>query len=170
MQCRQFTPSHTMLCIYINTPSFQWHYSHRINRFPKSSEQYRIRGRLQFIGSDGPIISYNQHPESNANKNAYFIAERKQQWGNLSDMAREQFYWDNPGIPYSTNGGNESTIPVGGRDADGNVIQPPPETFLLMLLYPTNVDYLRLGDNYRQLDEWDESDDKCHWSSLRTNP
>lgn len=85
-------------------------------------------------------------------------------------MAREQFYWDNPGIPYSTNGGNESTIPVGGRDADGNVIQPPPETFLLMLLYPTNVDYLRLGDNYRQLDEWDESDDKCHWSSLRTNP
>eukprot|EP01082_Thalassiosira_pseudonana_P012141 g10877.t1 g10877 contig40:18354-19718(+) len=138
--------------------------------FPKSSEQYRIRGRLQFIGSDGPIISYNQHPDSNANKNAYFIAERKQQWGNLSDMAREQFYWDNPGIPYSTNGGNESTIPVGGRDADGNVIQPPPETFLLMLLYPTNVDYLRLGDNYRQLDEWDESDDKCHWSSLRTNP
>lgn len=133
-------------------------------RFPKSSEQYRIRGKLQFIGNEGPLYSYNK---STDNSNEYFITERKQQWGNLSDMAREQFYWENPGISYTSTWANVEEIPTGGRDEEGKVI-PPPDTFLLMLLYPTVVDYLRLGDNFRQVDNWEAGDGQ--WNSVRVNP
>jgi len=101
--------------------------------FGKSSEQYRIRGQLKFIGGD----------ESNT---ALFIA-RKEQWGNMSDPAREQFYWKGPGLPFDS----QAEVPEGGRDGDGKVL-PPPDNFLLMLLYPNRCDYLRLGDNFRQID------------------
>ena len=39
-------------------------------------------------------------------------------------------------------------IPTGGRGEDGKVL-PPPSTFLLLLLWPDYVDYLRLTDNCR---------------------
>ena len=136
--------------------------------FPKSSEQYRIRGKLQFIGNDGPL---NNNAGGSSDYNDYFIGERKQQWGNLSDMAREQFYWDKPGIPYCTSKGHERGVPTGGRDDEGKVL-PVPDTFLLMLLYPTKIDYLKLGENYRQIDEWkwNDGDDKSRWEQERMNP
>ena len=139
-------------------------------RFPKSNEQYRIRGRLQYIGNNGPLFSYSTDTKekgSNDDTNNYFIAERKQQWGNLSDMAREQFYWSNPGITFTSTDEQAKDIPACGRDDDGKVL-PPPDTFLLMLLYPTHVDYLRLADNYRQVDECKSSALQC--KSLRVNP
>ena len=124
--------------------------------FAKSNEQYRVRGKLRFIGASGgdTIVANEQQEEEEGGetkkKNDYFTIERKQQWGNLSDMAREQFYWNDPGLAYE---GQPSSIPQGGRDIDGTVL-PPPDNFLLMLLYPTRVDYLRLTDNYHQIDEW----------------
>ena len=93
------------------------------------------------------------------------IEERKQQWDNLSDMAREQFYWEDPGISYSSTWADGKGVPAGGRDQDGKD-PPSPDTFLLMLLYPTAIDYLRLGDNFRQVDKWD----KRKWASLWVNP
>jgi pyridoxamine 5'-phosphate oxidase len=134
--------------------------------FPKSSEQYRIRGRLQFIGNGGPL---NNSDAKSSNHNEYFIGERKQQWGNLSDMAREQFYWDEPGIPYCTSKGHEMGVPPGGRDEEGKVL-PVPDSFLLMLLYPTKIDYLKLGENYKQIDEWKWEGEKSQWEQLRMNP
>ena len=88
---------------------------------------------------------------------------RKEQWGSLSDMAREQFYWKDPGIEYS----QQAKVPKGGRDGDGKLL-PPPENFLLMLLHPTHVDYLRLTDNFRQLDKLEEEGEV--WSQKRVNP
>jgi len=109
--------------------------------FAKSSEQFRVRGRVEFV-SEGD--------------------DRFKQWGNLSDMAREQFYWREPGdyVP-------QKQVPTGGRSEIGKVL-PPPDTFLLMLLHPTRVDYLRLGDNFRQIDEIDGSTGK--WTEKRVNP
>ncbi|KAK1748196.1 pyridoxamine 5'-phosphate oxidase family protein [Skeletonema marinoi] len=134
--------------------------------FPKSSEQYRIRGNLQFIGNGGPLTNTN---DATSNHNDYFVGERKQQWGNLSDMAREQFYWDNPGIPYCSVKGHEQGVPPGGRDDEGKVL-PVPDSFLLMLLYPTKIDYLKLGENYRQIDEWKWEGGESQWEQLRMNP
>ena len=139
--------------------------------FPKSSEQYRIRGRLQFVGGEGPVHSLNDKDGAGVETSRYLVSERKQQWGNLSDPAREQFYWDNPGVPY-TLASEESGVPAGGRDEEGRVL-PAPDTFLLMLLYPTKIDYLRLGDNFRQVDEWSSdraSSVGARWTSLRVNP
>merc|ERR1712224_84325 len=77
---------------------------------------------------------------------------RKEQWGNLSDPAREQFFWKDPGLPKFDND-DVVVVPKGGRDEDGKVL-PPPDNFLLMILQPTRCDYLRLTDNYRQIDNF----------------
>ena len=158
--------------------------------FAKSNEQYRVRGKLRFIGANvdtTTITKERQEEEGEGKMNDYFTIERKQQWGNLSDMAREQFYWNDPGLVYE---GQPSSIPQGGRDIDGTVL-PPPDNFLLMLLYPTRVDYLRLTDNYHQIDEWrkneqeeeqeegkskimmiqkDDGSAVYSWESMRVNP
>jgi hypothetical protein len=146
--------------------------------FSKSSEQYRVRGRLRFVGGGG---EYGDEP------GGYLERERRRQWGNLSDMAREQFYWGDPGVAYS----GRPDVPAGGRDPDDGTVLPPPPNFLLMLLIPTRVDYLRLTDNYHQVDEWrsrggggsDDGDDdgitggsssssssSRRWKSIRVNP
>jgi len=142
--------------------------------FSKSSEQYRIRGQLKFVGAD--------------ETEPYLLQSRKEQWGNLSDMAREQFYWEDPGLTYSTSstekenagdsggeggdggdGHGEGTLPAGGRDEHGKVL-PAPDNFLLMLLYPTRCDYLRLTDNFRQVDDIVEGGNEWTWASTRVNP
>jgi len=141
-------------------------------RFPKSNEQYRVRGRLQFIGSDGPMYSYTDNLDKDINDklNNYFISERKQQWGNLSDMAREQFYWQEPGVNFVSTSEQAKDVPSGGRDDDGKVL-PVPDTFLLLLLYPTNIDYLKLGENVRLVDECNyDSTSGYSWESKRVNP
>ena len=135
------------------------------DRFPKSSEQYRIGGKLQFIGNDGPLYSYNESTDHICNNREYFIEQRKQQWDKLSDLAREQFYWEDPGLSYTSSWSEGKDVPAGGRDEEGKVLSPP-DTFLLMLLYPTAIDYLRLGDNFRQVDRWDDG----RWTSKRVNP
>eukprot|EP00241_Pyramimonas_parkeae_P011147 CAMPEP_0114225290 /NCGR_PEP_ID=MMETSP0058-20121206/582_1 /TAXON_ID=36894 /ORGANISM="Pyramimonas parkeae, CCMP726" /LENGTH=225 /DNA_ID=CAMNT_0001335863 /DNA_START=196 /DNA_END=873 /DNA_ORIENTATION=- len=114
----------------------------------KTSEQYRIQGDLQLIGND--------------HDNKELVAQRKQQWGNLSDAAREQFFWESPGVPFS----GAPSPPKGGRNEDGELI-PAPDTFLLMLLWPKKVKYLRLTDNFAQNDHLTESG---AWVSSRVNP
>ena len=102
--------------------------------------------------------------------NNYFISERKQQWGNLSDMAREQFYWQEPGVNFVSTSEQAKDVPSGGRDDDDKVL-PVPDTFLLLLLYPTNIDYLKLGENVRLVDECNyDSTSGYNWKSKRVNP
>lgn len=111
--------------------------------FPKSSEQYRVRGNMLLVGDDLDDRSLQ--------------ISRKELWGNLSDSARDSFLDD------------EEIPPVGGRDEDGKVV-PVPSTFLLMLLNPTHVDYLRLtGAQYRQIDQRDDTS-KSAWSSKSVKP
>ena len=57
-------------------------------------------------------------------------------------------------------------MPKGGRDGEGKVL-PPPATFLLMLLRPTRVDYLRLTDNFRQVDSLVHGEG---WASQQVTP
>ncbi len=130
----------------LNTVEMVWWFS-------KSSEQYRIRGQLKFVGEDEEDQS--------------LLTARKEQWGNLSDMAREQFYWVDPGLNFDDNESESALkqIPAGGRDENGKVL-PPPENFLLMLLYPKRCDYLRLTDNFRQIDDLKEDE----WEANRVNP
>ena len=132
--------------------------------FPKRSEQYRIRGTLLLVGT------------KHATNDEYLQRARCHMWSRLSDAAREAFYDAAiPGIPWSSSSSAaaKTVIPPGGRDAEtGKVLQPPPDTFLLMLLRPHYCDYLKLGgEQYRQIDERHESDNgNLQWTSQRVNP
>ena len=128
--------------------------------FSKSSEQYRVAGTLELVGPAHASSELGSH--------------RRQQWGNLSDNAREQFFWaGQPGEACGQGGGGSSPAPpVGGRDAEG-VLLPPPDTFLLLLLWPEQVKYLRLTDNFSQVDKLEESaaaGGDGAWQAVRVNP
>ena len=116
--------------------------------FSQSSEQYRIKGTLKLISNQ-------------SNELEELMAVRKQMWENMSDPAREQFYWMQPGHDYE----GIPQVPIGGRDEEGKVLNPP-NTFLLMLLLPESVKYLRLRDNYAQNDVLKGN----KWISTRVNP
>ena len=120
--------------------------------FPKTSEQYRIRGSLILIGNDSDDKA--------------LITARKELWGNIGDPSRESFLDTTvPGEAVSTI--SSSTVPEGGRGEDGKVL-PPPDNFLLMLLDPTDCDYLCLtGGQYRQIDAHAKD---SGWSYKRVNP
>jgi len=112
--------------------------------FPKTSEQYRIRGSLLLIGDD--------------NDDTALQIARKEMWGNVGDSTRESFL-DDDSVRY-----------IGGRDEDGRVI-PVPLNFVFMLLNPTYVDYLLLkGAQYRQIDERVGDARKSTWSSKSVKP
>eukprot|EP00527_Entomoneis_sp_CCMP2396_P002751 CAMPEP_0198143540 /NCGR_PEP_ID=MMETSP1443-20131203/8527_1 /TAXON_ID=186043 /ORGANISM="Entomoneis sp., Strain CCMP2396" /LENGTH=247 /DNA_ID=CAMNT_0043806791 /DNA_START=172 /DNA_END=918 /DNA_ORIENTATION=- len=121
--------------------------------FPKTSEQYRVSGKLLFIGAG----AFTHDPDE------ALQAARKQQWGNLSDSARESFL--DTQIPGGSYSGKPSEVPSGGRDEDGKVV-PPPDNFLLMLLFPKSVDFLRLTNMYKQADNLQDG----NWSMQRLNP
>jgi len=116
--------------------------------FSQSSEQYRFESTMQYIGpaDEGELQ-----------------AARQEQWTKLSDPAREQFWWDTPGVPYA----GAPSVPKGGRGEDQAILSPP-DSFLLLLVWPSKVKYLRLTDNYAQVDEFDTSGSR--WNTLRVNP
>ena len=113
--------------------------------FPHSNEQYRLRGPLLFVGGQG---SYPYDDDE------FLQQARLDQWEAQTDAARESFLRrDMPGSPWTP---RDYEIPAGGRDAEGNIV-PPPDAFLLMYLQPQYVDYLRLTDLYRQVDEFKDN-------------
>lgn len=122
--------------------------------FPKTSEQYRIRGELLFVGGENKF-QYDQ--------DEHLKIARKQLWGNMSDAARESLLED--AVPGQAFHPVKHPVPPGGRDDEGKVV-PPPDNFLLMLLKPSHVDYLRLTNQYRQIDVCLDG----KWSSTRVNP
>ena len=99
-----------------------------------------------------------------AEQDAELQSARKQQWGQLRDTAREQFYWHHPGRPYE----GAADVPESGRDQETGKVLPVPDSFLLVLLWPEQVRYLRLTDNFAQLDALDAASGA--WSQERVNP
>lgn len=134
--------------------------------FAKSNEQYRIRGRLVFVGNG------NDNFPHDSDKHLQIV--RKELWGNLSDAARESFLDQAiPGQPIGTTpttGDETASIASGGRDPETGKPVPPPDRFLLMLLVPHHVDYLHLQYNYRQVDEWSAKEGEAkEWSFVTVN-
>ncbi len=84
--------------------------------FTRSREQFRIRGEAT-LHNDGPA--------------------RAGLWSSLSEAARVQFFWRDPGRP------------LGDGDAVPSV-EGPPETFLLLEVIPLRVDHLRLAAEPQQ--------------------
>jgi hypothetical protein len=116
--------------------------------FGNLTEQYRIRGDLLIVDNTASGVLQEA---------------RLKKWERLTDVGREAFFRDKlSGEPYE----GESIVQRGGRSELDGTILPPPETFVLLLLTPHFVEYLRLQNLYRQRNERDE---KGSWSWYRVN-
>mmetsp|Transcript_263 Transcript_263/g.646 ORF Transcript_263/g.646 Transcript_263/m.646 type:complete len:209 (+) Transcript_263:55-681(+) len=131
--------------------------------FAKSSEQYRLSGRLQVVDS--------------AESDGRLRDLRVSQWKDLSDPAREQFFWPTPGkvVPEGCTDFKDlapEPLPPGGREPENEAgkrpILAPPDTFVLLLFWPETVHYLKLGTNFAQLDQWD--DEHKRWTCKHVVP
>jgi pyridoxamine 5'-phosphate oxidase len=168
--------------------------------FPKTSEQYRIRGQLLMIGEhqeqrcndNDEEDKNNDSDDSDKVRNSRILAiARKQLWGNLSDSARESFF--NPQIPgqpwqeetTKIDDDNDDEVKetyeeiVDKREQDSipqggrdldGKLLPPPSNFLLMLLNPTVVDYLCLTGSQYRQIDTRIDNKNNNWLSQRVNP
>jgi pyridoxamine 5'-phosphate oxidase len=114
--------------------------------FPRTREQFRIHGRLILVGNDNsqPILQKARYAT----------------WQQLSDAARLQFAWPDPGKPRTNN-----------QDA---FAPPPPNSieplanFCLLLLAPVEVEHLELQGEPQN--RWLYSYDHQEWSVKAINP
>ena len=114
--------------------------------FTKTREQFRIAGDLRLITA--------------GNEDLDLLKARKTTWHNLSDAARSQFAWADPGQPAADKSAFDVDLP------DPNI---PLNNFCLLLLIPQKIDYLQLkGDPQQRCIYQLEKDGS--WSTQSVNP
>ena len=114
--------------------------------FPETHEQFRIQGVLRLVKAQ--------------DEDEDLLKARQVTWQNLSDAARSQFAWADPGQPVT-----EKPI-IDVEFSDSNL---PLDTFCLLLLVPQRVDHLQLrGDPQKRHIYQLEAD--TTWSSQQVNP
>ncbi|WP_019504739.1 Npun_F5749 family FMN-dependent PPOX-type flavoprotein [Pleurocapsa sp. PCC 7319] len=114
--------------------------------FTKTREQFRITGNLQLITS--------------AETNSDLKQARQTTWQHLSDAARSQFAWPDPGKPQS----DKALFKVNPPDAN-----LPLNNFGLLLLIPNKVDHLQLRGDPQQRCLYTLQSDQT-WSTDPVNP
>ena len=109
--------------------------------FSISREQFRIKGEAKIVD------------QSDSD-------ERLKTWSELSDAAKEQFFWPTPGKHIESSANESKLNPV--------MHQEIPKTFVLLDLQPTSVDHLRLKGSAqtRILSSIDSGD----WISVEVHP
>ncbi len=114
--------------------------------FPNTREQFRLAGNLTLVGND----------ESQPHLQLARIA----MWQELSDAARLQFAWPDPGEP----------------KAEKAAFEPPPpdphqpvSNFCLLLLDPIQVDHLEIRGEPQNRRIYD-CDENQAWSTQEVNP
>ncbi len=122
--------------------------------FPKTREQFRIRGYLELIDSRSERLCQR------ASLSDRLAEHRQQAWQQLSPKARPQFSWPVPGqartedAPFATDESSDFTIPS--------------DNFGLLLLLPDRVDHLELRGEPQHRCLYELLDD--HWSTIAINP
>ena len=114
--------------------------------FPKTREQFRLRGKLTVVRANHP------HPK--------LAKARQTTWQEISDNARQQFTWPNPGKKRVEASGFELPPP--------NSLEPL-SNFCLLLLNPTTVDHLELRGEPQN--RWlYQHDNQQTWFTQAINP
>ncbi|MBK1989972.1 pyridoxamine 5'-phosphate oxidase family protein [Sphaerospermopsis aphanizomenoides BCCUSP55] len=114
--------------------------------FPNSREQFRISGNLI-------LITFNSHP--------HLQAARIKMWQELSDAARLQFAWPDPGEMRVRT--PEAFTPLAPDSMQ------PLENFCLLLLEPTEVDHLELRGEPQNRTIYQLNENQ-EWYSEEVNP
>lgn len=115
--------------------------------FPKTREQFRLSGML---------VAATMRGEQGESAEQ----ERCTTWQNLSDAARLQFAWPEPGDRRTE---NPRDFTPKAPDS-----QAPPSTFVLLYLVPDRVDWLDLRGNPQDRIIYHQNADG--WFSLSVNP
>jgi PPOX class probable FMN-dependent enzyme len=115
--------------------------------FPKSREQFRLLGRLHVVQFNDP--------------NSDLLKARQQQWQDLSDAARIQFAWADPGQPRADASAFDPPAP--------DPAEPLPN-FCLLLLDPIEVDHLELRGEPQNRTLYQYSPEQQAWSQEAVNP
>jgi pyridoxamine 5'-phosphate oxidase len=111
--------------------------------FTVTREQFRLAGPIQVVTAADTALT----------------AARQSAWDALSDRARQQFYWPDPGQPRA----------AAADFADHPTAATPPETFGLLLIDPHQVDHLELrGDPQHRTGYIRQPDDQ--WQVETVNP
>ncbi|HLO84035.1 MAG TPA: Npun_F5749 family FMN-dependent PPOX-type flavoprotein [Nostocaceae cyanobacterium] len=110
--------------------------------FPNTREQFRIFGQLTLIGNDS------------------VEGDRQKMWQELSDAARLQFAWPDPGQP--------KAAPAAFTPPTPDPKQPL-ENFCLLLLNPIEVDHLELRGEPQNRTIY-QLDENQNWFSQEVNP
>lgn len=117
--------------------------------FPKTREQFRLRGRLTLITED--MLDVPNMP---------FQAVRSHLWQSLSDNARIQFAWPHPG---------QNRADTGAFHPDPPDEKQPLPHFCALLLHPSAVDHLELRGEPQN--RWQYGlDEHLKWEKRAVNP
>jgi pyridoxamine 5'-phosphate oxidase len=129
--------------------------------FPNSREQFRIGGDLVLVTAQtsGPNL---QQPDLQLD----LQSSRIQLWQQLSDAARRQFMWPEPGALRQP----PSIFPEPSPESQTPDEQVPLAQFCLLLLVPLTVDHLLLRGSPQQRWRYAWQPDTAAWSSLSINP
>jgi pyridoxamine 5'-phosphate oxidase len=120
--------------------------------FPKTREQFRIRGCLELIDREASPAEYHPSPTGQP--------ARQQAWQQLSPKACPQFFWPTPGQPRG-----EEALFAADESLD---LTSPPDNFGLLLLAPQRVDHLELKGEPQNRWLYELLDD--NWSMIAINP
>ncbi len=113
--------------------------------FTQTREQFRIGGQIQMITASIPDESLRQiHQHA---------------WEALSDKARQQFAWPQPGHPRTTEGFAEAALNP----------QLPLDTFVVLIFDPDTVDHLELKGNPQNRYHYQRQADGA-WEVIEVNP
>lgn len=127
--------------------------------FPKTREQFRLSGRMLVVGQ--AQTRPQQQPATQQPETQHRLAaERQTTWQNLSDNARSQFYWPEPGAPCQPSADFQ---PVTIDDLH------PPETFCLLLFNLDRVDHLELRGEPQNRFLYTKNKNQA-WSCQSVNP
>jgi pyridoxamine 5'-phosphate oxidase len=115
--------------------------------FPNSREQFRLSGKLTLVQADcaDPELAKARHS----------------QWQDLSDAARAQFVWPNPGKPRA----EAELFNLPSPDP----AQPTPN-FCLLLFDPTQVDHLELRGEPQNRCLYQYQPATAEWTMESVNP
>jgi len=113
--------------------------------FPQSREQFRLSCDISLITAE----------------TSQFSSLRNQLWEQLSEKTRLQFFWPSPKC--------KRTEPETAFRSPPFSIEQPPETFVIVVLWPYQVDHLQLKGNpqNRYLYSLDE---RGNWCFQKVNP
>ena len=118
-----------------------------VGTLKKTRDQFRISGKVTLINAD----------ESSER----LLKARQQAWQTISDNARSQFAWPDPGKLRTDNSPEEYALDVSPTI--------PLTNFCLVLLIPEKVDHLSLKENPHERWLYQLQNDQS-WQAQRLNP